>query len=319
MTQSSNRTILDYAQVPLALGSFAFFRLVRLVLRGFVALTNRSRRGKPGTWRIVSGDLVGKPLALPIFMTKAPRWNPHAVIGMAGPLAVRSSITVDTAQAGESAETWGLAIQPMGHGREVRLPSAGERGAPRATLQLPAGDYMLVMRYYGPRGRASFPAIQVDGRDQVAARAFDADNNRFYASLPERSGWLYAWLGYYVYTMLRFADWLPASFVTKEFLPAGDPEMQYEFGAVRRGTALRISMRPEVLSSYAVYFTRYNRASFPLLWQEIDNPECTIPGAGDDGYYLIRLLLRKGRPELSTRELLTVSDIVAPRIAGSPA
>lgn len=319
MTQTQNRTFMDYAQIPLAIGSFLFFRLMRFVLRGFVALINRARRGKANIWRVVSADLIGKPLALPVFMTKAPRWNPHAIMAMAGPLVVKSSITIHIAQADESAKIWGLVIQPMGQGREVRVSAGGEKDGPWKTLPLPAGDYTLVMRYYRPRKQTSLPAIRIDEHDLVAAKTVDPDNNRFYRSLSQRSNWLYVWLNFYVYTMLRFADWLPESFVTKEYLPAGDPEMRYEFGALRRNTALRISVRQEALSDYAIYFTRYTRASFPVMSQEIDSAEYTIAAAEEDGYYLIRMLLRPGRLGSSAGELLTVTNVAVPDVRRSPA
>ncbi len=311
MAQSPNRNLLDYAEIPLALGSFVFFRVTRLVMIGFVGLVNRARRGKANGWRVISADFIAKPLALPVFMTKAPRWNPHAVIATAGPLVVKSSITMDAAQANASAKTWGLSLQPMGRGREERISSAGATDAPLKTLKLPPGNYMVVMRYYGPGKQASLPAIRVDDHDQVGAQMLEPDNNRFYGSLSQRSNWLYAWLGFYVYTMLRFVDWLPGSFVSKQYLPAGDPETRYEFGAVRRGTAQRISVRPGTLSDYAIYFTRYNRASFPVLSKEIDTPDCTIGGAKEDGFYLIRMLLRKGSGDSNADDLLTVTDIVA--------
>ena len=307
MTKTASRTIADFAQIPLAVGSFLFFRVTRFVLRGFVVLANRSRRGKTSSWRVVSADFIAKPLALPILMTKAPRWNTHAVVAMAGPVFVKSSIAIHARQANESAEVWGLAIQPMGHGRKERVSSDnGGVDVSWQTLPLPAGEYTLVMRYYGTNKQASLPAIRIDDRDQIAAMPVTVDNNKFYESLAHRSSWLYVCLGYYVYTMLRFADWLPKSFITGEFLPAGDAGMKYSFGAVRRGIALRISVPPEVLSNYAIYFTGYNRASFPVVSQQIDSPEYVMAGTEEDGFYLIRLVLRKGRAGSQADDLLSV-------------
>jgi len=318
MPKTASRTIADYAQIPLALGSFVFFRLVRFKMHIFVALVNRLRRGQAAAWRVVSADMIGKPLTLPVFMTKAPRWNPHAIIGMVGPLAVKSSITVRTGQADESAEMWGLVVQPTGRGRQERVTSGGGTDVPWKTLRLPAGHYMLVMRYYGAGKQVSFPAIRVDEHDQVGSKAIDPDNNQFYGSLSQRMNWLYIWLNYYVFTMLRFADWLPKSFVTNEYLPAGDPGMKYKFGAMRRNTALRIDARSELLADYAIYFTHYNRASFPVASQEISSSECTVGDAKEDGYYLIRLLARKGSSNLNIDEFMAVTRVAAPGVERPP-
>ena len=320
MTQTDSRTMSDFLKIPLAIGSFVFFKTMRFVMRGFVALMNRLRRGKPAAWRVISADLIGKPLALPVLMTRAPRWNPHAIIGTAGPLNVRSSVSVHIGQANASAAIWGFVLQRENGGEEVRLSSVEETGASWKTFQVPAGNYTLVVRYYHPGRDIKLPAIRIDGRDHVEAKTIDPDNNRFYESLAQRTSWLYRWLNFYVYSMLRFADWLPGSFVKKEFLPAGDPGMKYHYGATRRNTVLHISVKPELSASYSVYLTRYNRASFPVDYRELRTADTSLDTGENDGYYLIRLLPQKGgRTDLEVGDLLTVTQALAPAVQGSPA
>ena len=312
MTQTSPRAIADFVQIPLAIASFLFFKLVKLVMCGFVALINRLRRGKSKSWRVVSAEMIGKSLALPVFMTKAPRWNPHAMIGMAGPLEVKSTLAVNTEQARESAAIWGFSVQPSGGGKEERISSHDGGDAQWKTLQLPAGYYMLVMRYYGTGKQVSLPAIQVDGHDFIETTSIDPDINHFYTELRQRRTWFYGWLNYYVYTLLRFSDWLSKAFVRDEFLPAGDPGMMYEYGAVAQGTALRITAQAELLSHYAIYFTRYDRASFPDYSQEIRSMDNMIGPAEENGYFLIRAVLKPGCTELPVSELLMVANADGP-------
>lgn len=312
MTTKSPHTAADFAEIPLAIGSFIFFKAIKVVLRAFVALINRVRRGKATAWRVVSGELIKKPLMLPVFMTKAPRWNTHAIIGMAGPLAVKSSIAVNVAQATSSATAWCLVVQPLGAGRESRISSLDEeKGVTWKSTHLPPGYYMLVMRYYGQSAQASLPAIKVDEQEIVDTRQIDENNNQFYGALRQRKNWFYLSLNYYVFTMLRFLDWLPNDFVTREYLPAGDPGMKFKYGAIRRGAALKVTLQKELLNAYDVYLSLYDRASFPVQWQRIEDEEYTSVVLEENGYYLMRLLLKPGVSEEPIDQLVKVSAVAA--------
>lgn len=315
MTQATRLTITDFLQIPFAIGSFIFFNVVKLFMRGFVAAINRARRGKPPVWRIVSGELLGKPMTLPVFMTKAPRWNTHAIIAMAGPLKIESSVDINVAQANKSATTWSLSLQPLQSGKEVRLSSVDvEKEESWISLETPSGYYTAVIRYYNVSETPSLPEIKIDGQVLVDVMPLDANTNQFYKHLHERKNWFYSGLNFYAYTMLRFRKWLPDSFVNKQYLPAGDAEMTFKYGDLRQGAALQINLKADLLSAYDVFFTQYSRASFPVYWREITEQETTTPVSEKAGYYLIRFLQKPGAVKISIEESFEIATVVVAEI-----
>ena len=137
----------------------------------------------------------------------------------------------------------------------------------------------------------------------------DIDLNQFYKQLHERKNWFYSCLNYYVYTMLRFRQWLPGSFVEKQYLPAGDAGMNFKYGDLGQGMALQMNIKADLLSVYDVFFTQYDRASFPVYWQKITDQEVTTPVSKKSGYYLIRLLQKSGITSISIDENFVIETV----------
>jgi Family of unknown function (DUF6208) len=313
MSKNTRLTISDFMQIPFAFVSFVFFHIVKLVMRGFVTLINNRKKGKLTPWRVISEDMIKKPLVLPVFMTKAPRWNPHAIIGVVGPLSVESSIDINTEQANGSASNWGLVMQSMENGSEQRLSSnVNDKNESWESMQLEPGHYTAALRYYGQTEDIYLPAININGQEAIAPMPVDSNNNKFYEELRDRRNWFYVLLNYYVYTMLRFSRWLPDAFVVNQYLPAGDPGMEFKYGVIEKNSELHVSLETDLLSNYEVYLTFYDRASFPVQWCQLREATMTTAPAEETGYYLIRFLLKTSGSCLAIDEHSCIKAVYKP-------
>lgn len=156
----------------------------------------------------------------------------------------------------------------------------------------------------------SFPRVTVDDTRVLAEpQACPANVNQFYDSLLARDNWFYRALQAYMFTVLKWRDRLPESFVRREFLPVGDPDTDYFYGAVVAGSAFAAHVSPGVLARYDVYATLYNRSSFPSSsWQQQTETHQTEPAQGN-GFYLMRLRRKPGLGAVqATAEKLEKAD-----------
>jgi hypothetical protein len=276
--------------LPLSLLSFAFYRVVRLALRPVRMASLRRRREVAGQWRLNATERDLKGLRLALMMTTGPRANPHAIIGVIDLLAVRRSISLDVAAASRAARSWSAVIYRLPEA--VTVAAVGSADAPFTepwrTVPLPPGRYAIAMRHYHARDPVEFPAVRVDGADQVLARAIPGAARSFEA-VRDKRGLFYLCLHYYVFHALDHRDWLPAAFVEREFLPAGNPQTRFRFGAVRRGQSITLTLAPALLATHAVFFTLYNRHSFPVTWYPIADEHHTTAPCACAGFYLVRI------------------------------
>ncbi len=272
-------------EVPLGLASFAFNKGVRGLLRRLANRHYSRREGEARSWRAMSAETLRKRIALPLVMTSAPRWNTHAVVATAGPIPVRESLEVDAAAAGRSARTWVVVVYTFPAFRTVARVDAKGPGP----VRLGPGRYWLGLRYYHWSADLELPAVSADGTPAVPALPLSPDVNDFYDDLRDRGGWFYLGLHYYVYVLLRWRDWLPRSFVEREFLPVGNPDTGFRYGALGRGEALSLELRPELLDAADVYLTLYNRASFPVFWGPVATTEYVTAPCAKPCSYLLRV------------------------------
>ncbi len=285
------------AAAPLALLSFAFCKVTRLlVLRVVVPLHLALRRRRPARWRVLSAEEIGKPLALPVFMTTGPRWNVHSVVAFLGPLRVEGKVQIDTAAASRSARSWSIVVHGAPGHRQIltTLDSADERPVGWEEIQVRPGPCWLTARYYGWTGDAVLPAVRVDGVDVVPAREVPRDVNAFYEQLQERNNLFYLALQYYVGPMLRYRRWLPEPFVEHEYLPAGNPRTEFFYGAVDEGERLQLDLDPHLFRAHDLYLAFYSRASFPLSWYQIHEAHHTTPPTSSSGTFLLRVHHTRG-------------------------
>ncbi|MGB7413897.1 MAG: DUF6208 family protein, partial [Thermosynechococcaceae cyanobacterium] len=166
---------------------------------------------------------------------------------------------------------------------------------------------------YECREAVVFPSVTIDGSSTplIAAHSVSPQTNQFYDRLSQRHNWFYAALHYYIYTVLQLRDWLPESFVTREYLPVGNPDTTFIYGYVEAQCSLQIQIPSAVLENYDLYLTRYRRSSLPLFFTKMEQESITVPAFAGKGYYLIRIRPRVVQPtdlDLDCIEIRQVHD-----------
>jgi len=305
-------------ELPLALLSWGFFHFNKaLIARAYqVYLDGQAERSR--RWQVLGEETLRLPVSLPVLLTKGPRWNTHATIGTLGPLPVQSQLAVQTGEADRSAAAWSVVVYAypsFATFRELGSLELGslEQGAADGwtVLPLPAGRYVLGVRYYDLQSDPRLPAVRCDGGEgqgevEVAPEPLPADSNRVYATLAERTTPYYLALHYYVHTMLRLRPWLPAGLVRREFLPVGDPCTQFRYGWFAAGSQLELLCGERLLQDYRVMLSVYNRASLPIHSAVLTSPRSTSPRFEPAGFYLFRLRPRRPGVAPCAQEELTV-------------
>lgn len=274
-----------------ALLSFGLFRTLRFALgrikRAYLARHPEGAR----QWQIFSREFVEKPLVVPLLLTSAPRWNPHAVIGSLGPFLVKDTISVDARDARTSGEWFFAVYSHPRHEAVGSLSHLNDGGEDWIELKVPkAGYYSIGARYYRPRSSITFPVVRADGLETTAAAVTTPEVNLFYANLWKRENALHRAMAYYMRVLLRCRNLVPDRWVFREFIPVGNPETRFAFGTCRQGERLLWDIEPDILDRFDIYLTLYSRGSFPRLWLEIDRASASgatiVPC---DGFYLARI------------------------------
>jgi len=278
-------------EIPLALASWIFFHLTKLLLSRVYSYALAKMPHEARIWKVFSEQTLSQPLVLPIVATKGPRWNTHAVIATAGPIEVRRSASFRVATAARSASSWSIVLYAVPGYRTVASVKSFDVAAEAEwhEVELAPGRYSVNLRYYQLRDGAETPEVKADGIRVIRSQWVPPGNNDFYRQLRRRDSWFYAALHYYVFPMLRFRRWLPESFVRREYLPVGDPGTHFRYGFLRAGAALHVDSDPELFRSYDLYLTVYDRSSFPVLSERIREPAYRTPPAEVDGFYLVRI------------------------------
>lgn len=325
-------------EIPLALLSWGFFHLNKAVIARLYQghLDRQVERSR--CWQVFSAESLRRPLSLPVLLTKGPRWNTHATIGTVGPLAVRQQLAVDTGEAHRSAEAWSVVVYRYPDFATFRELGSLDTpaGEGPTVVRLPAGRYVLGVRYYGLRSQPRLPALWLDGAETelvmevekevekepekgslegaettavvdaaVASEPLPRDANRVYDNLAERSNLYFRALHHYVHTMLRLRAWLPADRVRREFLPVGDPFTTFRYGWFPAGSRLEVVCAERLLRDYRVLLSVYNRASLPVHSCALEETISTTPQLSQAGFYLFRLRPRRlGLPACAEEELV---------------
>src|SRR5271169_1731834 len=275
----------------LATLSFLFFKSVKFLVRHGLSCYYRFAGSQAFRWRFLSPELLKTRGALLTIMTTGPRWNTHAIVATAGPIVVEKSLAVNVGAAERSARVWTLAICTFPGYQTVT--ATGSRNAPFAstTMELPLrpGRYWLALRYYHWSDCVELPSLTVDGVEVIDSTAVPYDVNDFYLAIIGKNSALYRCLHYYAYVLLRYRRFFPAAFVEREFVPLGNPETRFEFGAMEAGERLSIQAGPLVLLSHDIYVTIYNRASFPVIWFQVTDGEFATPECTTKCVYLVRI------------------------------
>src|SRR5436853_7938802 len=94
----------------LAALSFVFFKTVKFLMRRLTSVYYVVAKNQARQWKFASPEVLKMPGALPMIMTTGPRWNTHAIVANAGPIAVKQSLTVNVAAMERSAQVWTLVV-----------------------------------------------------------------------------------------------------------------------------------------------------------------------------------------------------------------
>ena len=292
-------------EVPLAFFSFLFFKLMKFVW-GNLYNFHLQRNNQQFEWQPLSTETLKSPFTLPFWMTFGPRLNTHAIIAPVGPLQVNHSVDIDLESAENSAKSWTIAVYQFPSYKTVTRISSSDSSLNLEekwkTLKLPSGNYLLGLRYYDWIKNVEFPTVKVDGVEIVKSKTISGDTNKFYSDLRTRKNWFYSCLNYYVFTVLALKSWLPKSFVRKQFLPVGDSSLIYYYGLIKKRESLKFTLNSELLKSYDLYLTFYERSSFVLEFYQIKQQEYRTLPSQSDGFYLIRIRQKPTIKEASIKE-----------------
>jgi Family of unknown function (DUF6208) len=275
--------------VPLACGSFLFFRAVKRLLDRIRRARERNRESRG--WYTIS-EVLARPLALPYIMVTGPRWNPHALISRVELFQVKHALRIRVDTAHRSARMWTLIIY---RGLDPRAVAAivsdsealGDDGWHEQTL--PPGRYSATLRYYEWSDDPRLPEIEIDGSHRILERSVPPNENDYLSGLLDKQGFFYTCLHYYVLEMLRLRRHVPQWFVRREYLPVGNPETAFLFGYLRRGQCVEITSSHGIPKGHRLYLTLYNRSSFPVVWSDVQSLPYRTPPAEATGSYLLRL------------------------------
>ncbi len=293
-------------QVPLAIGSYLFFKAARFCLRRMASLHYAVLSRQAKNWRIFSEEFLDEWLVLPVVMVEGPRWNTHALIARAGPLKVERTIAIHLPTAFRAANAWTMVVYRFPSHRTVASFASCDTYSEEqwSSLTLEPGRYALVLRYYGWSNNATLPEVRVDRAQAVASTPVPPDANDFYHRLAQRQSLFFRLLHYYVYVLLQYKDFLPRHFVEREFLPVGNPKTQFAYGIVPRGKRLTVMLDASLLAVCDVYLTLYDRASLPVQWNQLTEPEHATRPLGQDCMFLIRV-----HPKTSTKDAVLENGV----------
>ncbi|MEM9509449.1 MAG: DUF6208 family protein, partial [Cyanobacteria bacterium P01_E01_bin.35] len=221
---------------------------------------------------------------------------------------VAETIAIDLDTANKSSRSW-IAVVYSFPGYRTVASVESEKVAPDSlwhTIKLPAGKYSLGVRYYNRTETINYPAIKVDDRLFVEAYNVPQDINSYYDNLIEAKNWFYSSLHYYIFTILKLRQYLPDSFVRREYLPVGAPATHFAYNYLDRHQSLQVEIESEIVEQFDIYFTLYDRSSLPLTWCIITATKHILPPQATQGYFLLRI---RPKPEFASTKIQVASAI----------
>jgi hypothetical protein len=272
MLKMSNFVISYLWEIPLALFSFVFYKIAKFIIGNLYTIYLAINRKIGSRWRILSQELIDSPLSLPVLMTKAPRWNTHAIIGTLGPFFVEEYLELDLVAANNSADSWIAIFYSFPEYQTITMIESEKINTDDILYKLPlkSGKYTIGLRYYNTKEEIILPAIKVDNIGCIEATKISLTINNFYKDLARYSNWFYLALHYYIFTVLKLRQYLPESFVKYEYLPVGATDTFFAYDYLAKDKKLHLQILPEFFSEYELYLSFYNRASFPIAWFKLD-------------------------------------------------
>ncbi len=275
----------------LALLSFIFAKVYKFIIGNLYTLSLIFNKKKVNQWRVIDNNLVRSPLNLAVLMTKAPRWNTHAIIGTLGPFSVQNSVSIELKSPHNSARSWIAIFYSFPSYKTITWVESNQVDYSQDyhSLSLPSGKYTIGLRYYNYYDNLVLPAVRVDGQELTSSQEIPSNSNQFYETLIERKNWLFLAIHYYVYTILRWQKFLPPSFVQNEFLPVGATDTKFFYDYLDQNEYLELKTDESTLNKYDIYVTLYDRCSLPVSSFQLTNIQQNSQVLTDKGYYLIRV------------------------------
>lgn len=271
--------------------SFLFYKLMRFLIGNLYTLYLILNKEKARQWRILSADNLKSPLVLPVLMTKAPRWNTHAIIGTLGPFSVKESVEIDLQPLFESSQSWILVFYSFPSYQTVTSLESNRIDCQKQweTVNLKTGKYTIGLRYYNWTGNVILPTIKVDSQILAEVEPIPKNINDFYNKLITFTNWFYLSLHYYIFVLLKYRKYFPEAFIKGEFLPVGATDTVFFYDCILSGEALKIEAKQDIVNNYDIYLTIYERSSLPVFWDKIDRESYITKPMARDGFYLFRL------------------------------
>ncbi|WP_019507526.1 DUF6208 family protein [Pleurocapsa sp. PCC 7319] len=296
-------------EIPLALLSFVFYKVMKFIIGNLFTVYLAFDQKKANQWRVLSQKTINAPLVLPVLMTKGPRWNTHAIIGTLGPFTVQESVEIDIETANNSARSWIVAVYSFpGYKTITSLESERINQSDNwHKIPLSPGKYSLAVRYYNRSDTINYPAIKVDKNLYVDTLNVPKNINDYYYDLINAKNWFYSSLHYYIFTILKFRNYLPETFVRREYLPVGAPATHFAYNYLESQQALQIQITPEIIEQFDIYFTFYDRSSLPITWRIITDSEYLLQPQDRNGYFLLRI---RPKPEHSATTIQAKSQLI---------
>jgi uncharacterized protein DUF6208 len=283
--------LLIALELPFALVSLALYLAVRALMRRAVRAHFAKRPELAASWRVVSRELLEKPIARIAAVATAPRWNTHAIVASAGPFVAKSSIAVQLAPVRRSAAAWAIVVHAHPSQRPL-MSFSGRQETEHAEVAVEPGSYMLMSRYYHPLDEPELPEVRIDGKPVVSACRVPRDANDFYPELSHRVGTIAIILHFHVVTLLRLSRLLPAELVRRHMAPVGAPNTVFLYGVIERGERMRLGARGSLRETHEIFYDLYGRDSLPFAWGEMDRDDVSTDPAPRTGFYLIRVQAR---------------------------
>jgi hypothetical protein len=275
----------------LALFSFIFAKFYKFIIGNLYTLYLIFNKKKANQWRVIDNKLVSSNLNLAVLMTKAPRWNTHAIIGTLGPFSVQNSLSIELKSAQNSAKSWIAIFYSFPGYKTITWVESNQVDSSQDyhNLSLPPGKYTIGLRYYNYYDNLVLPAIKVDGQELTSSQPIPSNSNQFYERLIERKNGLFLAIHYYVYTILRWQKFLPPSFVQNEFLPVGATDTKFFYDYLDQNEYIALETDESTLNKYDIYVTLYDRCSLPVSSFQVTNIQHNSIALNNKGYYLIRV------------------------------
>lgn len=283
--------LLFTTEIPLSLLSFIFAKINKFLIGNLYTLYLIFNKKKSKQWRVIDNNLVSSTLNLGVLMTKAPRWNTHAIIGTLGPFSVNNSLSIDLKSGNNSCKSWIAIFYDFPNYNTIGTIESNQVNPEEDwhSINLKQGKYTIGLRYYNYYDKLVLPEVKVDGEIITLAQEIPNDSNKFYENLINRKNFYFLAIHYYIYTIFKYRKYLPESFVKNEFLPVGATDTQFFYDYLDKGELLTIEVDEFTLKTYDIYITVYDRSSLPISFFQLSQLKQNTTPINNQGYYLIRV------------------------------